>query len=99
MIIVNDCLNVREFKKIWTDFHVVDEFLLQYLEPDMEVTIRHNQEYIRLKIESINDNTLTGKVLNKILYFTHPFKHGDIIQFSKKNVIYIHDITRLGVKY
>lgn len=96
-IIVDDFLDVPELQKI-NEYKSVSDAQRELIKPDMEVRLRRG-EYIRVKIEEVNDQILIGKVLTEGLYLEHPFKYLDWIQFYKKNVIDIYDIDRWGVLY
>lgn len=98
-IVVNDFLDVPEFKKDWPDFKSVDECQRGKIQIDMEVTLRRVGEDIRVKIEDIQGDNIIGRVLTEAFYFDHPFQQGDFIQFKRKNIIDIYDINRWGVKY
>ena len=96
-IIVNDFLDVPQLQKTTIYISVSNEDREKII-PDMEVRLRRG-EYIRVKIEKVEDNILIGKVLTQNLNLNQPFKYLDWIQFDKKNVIDIYDIDRWGVIY
>ena len=95
-IIVNDFLDVPTLQET-TDYHSVSDEDRAKIIPDMEVRVRRG-EYIRIKIEEVNDQILIGKVITE-LASPQPFKYLDWVQFYKKNVIDIYDIDRWGVLY
>lgn len=97
-IIVDDLLEVQEFKQDWPEFKAIEPHKLDSLEEGMEVKLRRFGEYFRVRVESIKDDTITGIVLTETFYFEQPFMKGDLIQFKKNNIINIYDITRWGVK-
>jgi len=96
---VNDFLDIPSFKEEWPEFKAVDKCDREKISPDMEVLVRRSGEDIVIRIESVNDQVLVGKVLTKKFYFEQPFQTGDFVQFFKKNVINIYDIERTGVLY
>jgi len=95
-IIVNDFLDVPALQET-TDYHSVSDEDRAKIIPDMEVRVRQG-EYIRIKIEEVNDQVLIGKVISQ-LASPQSFKYLDWVQFYKKNVIDIYDIDRWGVLY
>jgi len=96
-IIVNDFLDVPELQKT-TEYKSVTDEQRGLIIPDMEVRVRRG-EYIRIKIEEVNDQMLIGKIITTEFSLEHPFKFLDWVQFEKKNVIDIYDINRWGVLY
>jgi len=96
-IIVNDFLDVPELQET-TDYKAVTDDQRELIIPDMEVRVRRG-EYIRIKIEEVNDQILVGKVITESFNLSQPFVHLDWVQFYKKNVIDIYDIDRWGVLY
>ncbi len=99
IIDVNDLLDIPTFKEKWPQFRSVDNCAREKIEPDMEVLVMRSGEYFQVRIDSVDGETLTGKVLTEKFYFDQPFKVNDFIRFYKKNVIDIYDINRTGVLY
>jgi len=95
-IIVNDFLDVPALQET-TVYHSVSDDDRAKIIPDMEVRVRRG-EYVRIKIEEVNDQVLIGKVLTQPVS-NQPFEYLDWVQFYKKNVIDIYDIDRWGVIY
>lgn len=96
-IIVNDFLDPESLKEKYPTFITVDDCQRENLEVGMEVKLRRNGENFRVRIDEIQGDVLTGKVLSGTFYFSQPFVVEDIIQFKRSNVINIYDINRWGV--
>lgn len=95
-IIVNDLLNPHQLKDIYPVFNTIDLSETKKLEVGMEVKVRRMGENFRIRVDEIDGDTLTGKVIGGSFYFPQPFQKNDMIQFDKLNVINIYDIKRWG---
>ena len=96
-IIINDFLDVPALQET-TEYKSVTDEQRALIIPDMEVRVRRG-EYIRIKIEEVNEQVLIGKIITTSFSLEQPFKFLDYVQFEKKNLIDIYDINRWGVLY
>jgi len=100
-IILTNCIDVPEFIKEWPEFRTLNDCSRLKFQVGMEVSIRHNQEYFRIRIEELaTDTIIIGTVLTseQYIYFEQPFTELDLVQFERKNVFDVYDIDRWGVK-
>ena len=97
IIVVNDFLDVSQLQANDSEYKSVSDMDRSKIIPDMEVLVRRGQ-YVRLKVEEVNDEIIIGKVLTTSTW-PQPFEQYDYVQFEKKNVIDIYDIDRWGVLY
>lgn len=98
MTLISDFLDVDSFLQVNPDYKAISRSELDKLEVGMEVRVQHNGEYLRIRIDEIDGNNLTGTVVTKLFYQHHSFVYLDQISFEKKNIIDIYDINRWGVK-
>lgn len=93
-IVVNDFLDVPLLQETDSDFKSVSDEDRAKIAPDMEVMVRRG-ENVRIRIDSIDGNTLIGFVLTESEW-EQPFNQYDWVQFEKKNVFDIYDLGRWG---
>ena len=98
MTLISDFLDVDSFLQVNPEYRAINRTELDKLEVGMEVRVQHNGEYLRIRVDEIDDNIIKGTVVTKLFYQQHSFVYLDQIQFYKKNVIDIYDINRWGVK-
>lgn len=96
VIIVNDLLDPVALKEKYPTFITVDDCQREKLEVGMEVKLRRSGENFRVRVDEIQGDTITGKIISGKFYFPQPFSVDDIIQFKRNNVINIYDINRWG---
>jgi len=77
---------------------VIDPVHLDYLGILMEVRIRSNGEYFKVRIDEIEGDKIIGKVITEVYpLMSQPFKQYDEIEFRKENVIDVFDIPKVGI--
>jgi len=92
--------NAQEYRKEHPDSgpRIIDPVLLPNLQELMEVKIRSNGEYFKVRVDQLDDNKIIGTVVTEVYpEMPQPFKQYDVIEFYTENIVDIVDIPKVGI--